>query len=277
MITAQVWMDELKRPMLWQSGESLWTHPHIATEMLKAHLSPETDAASYKPDTIQAICDHLHGAMQLDAGKRVVDLGCGLGLYCHTLGQKGLTMLGIDLSENSVQYARALCADVDAEFCCASYLQPFANGAFDAAIMVSQDYGVLAPAQREQLLGNIRAALKDGGLFAFDVPTLAAFAKRSKNTVATWETAPSGFWRPHPYVLLQKTNFYPEQHTLCDLYCVVDDTVATYRIWQTYFSKSTITRELAAAGFAVDALWGSLIGEPYAQTGLTLGVLCRKL
>jgi hypothetical protein len=55
-------------PDLYQPGAPLWTEHHIAEEMLKAHLYPETDAASYRPETIEAICTTLPERMKLPRG-----------------------------------------------------------------------------------------------------------------------------------------------------------------------------------------------------------------
>jgi len=245
--------------------------------MLKAHLSPDTDAASYKPTKIQAICETIFKAAGLKAGDSLVDLGCGPGLYCHVLASKGLKATGVDWSENSIAYARNLCKGQEASFLHQSYLEPFGQTAFDASCMISQDYGVLSLEQRKTLLGNIRAALKPGGCFALDVPSLAAYEQKQKETAPTWETAERGFWRPHPYLALHTTYFYPEISTLCDIHAVLDDGMTVCRVWQTFFSPDTIRQELADGGFAVKAVWSSLQGDAWKEESPLLGILCQKI
>ena len=44
--------------------------------------------------------------LKLKEGKRVIDFGCGPGLYATRLAQKGAFVTGIDFSENSINYAR---------------------------------------------------------------------------------------------------------------------------------------------------------------------------
>ncbi|MCE5344038.1 MAG: class I SAM-dependent methyltransferase, partial [Eubacteriales bacterium] len=168
MLSYQTWQKELERPIPYQSGAPFWTQPHIAREMLKTHLDPATDAASYKPDTIQAICAHLQTAMGWTAQTRLVDLGCGPGLYCRQIAALGVAVTGVDQSANSLRYARTQCRDQNANFLNASYLEPFGENTFDAALLISQDYGVLSGEQRQTLLGNIHPALKTGGRFALD-------------------------------------------------------------------------------------------------------------
>lgn len=270
-------LHTLRRPAPYEAGESLWTHPHIAAEMLKAHLDPTTDAASYAPDTIDRICTHLEGVMRLGDGSRAVDLGCGPGLYCHRLATLGVDVTGIDQSENSLRYARDLCNGQNASFVQSSYLDPFGEDAFDAALLISQDYGVLPPAGRASLLANVHRALHGGGLFALDVPTTAAYEARAHEPATAWEAADAGFWRPYPYLTLHAIHLYPELPALCDLYAVLDGDIAAYRVWQTYYTEDALRLELTAAGFAIEAVWGDLTGLALRDGARTMAMLARKL
>ncbi len=276
MLPIQTWIDELARPQAYQPGAQLWTDDYIAQGMLAAHLSPDTDAASYRPQTIRAICDHLARAMGLKAGDAVVDLGCGPGLYCRELAARGLTLTGIDWSQNSLRHARELCSGQSAVFHQASYLQPFGREQFDAALLIYEDYGVLAPEQRRTLLRNVHAALRPGGLFALDVASLSQFAQRRREAMPTWESTDRGFWRPHPYVALHTTHFYPEIPAVCDVHGVLDDQMTVYRVWQTYYSPQTIEDELRENGFEVRAAWSDLMGRPWQEESMSIGILCRK-
>lgn len=269
-------INQVKKPSLYQSGASLWTHPHIAKEMLRAHLSPNTDAASYKPETMDAICDHLSSRMGFDKGNRIVDLGCGPGLYCQRLAQRGYQMTGIDQSENSIQYAKELCASLPAEFVCGSYLDRLPCSEMDGAIMISQDYGVLSTDQRKAFLKNVRSALKPGGVFAFDVASLAAYQAIEKSAQPTWSAAEKGFWRSHPFLVLEDVFCYPEASCTCYLYAVLDEELTVYRIWQTYFTPESIAKELEDNGFTLLEASANLSGDDWTQQSLTIGVICKK-
>ena len=49
-------MELSEKPRIYTPGDSvLWTDPHIAGQMLKAHLDPGNDSASYKPETREKI------------------------------------------------------------------------------------------------------------------------------------------------------------------------------------------------------------------------------
>lgn len=276
MISIKSILPEMNRPLPYQGGAELWRDPHIAGEMMKAHLSLDTDAASYKPDRIRAICDSLPARMGLTSGARVVDLGCGPGFYCHRLAEQGISITGIDWSENSIRYAETLCAGQEVTFRRGSYLEPFALEEFNGALLISQDYGVLSPGLRQTLLHNIHAALRPRGMFALDVPSKAAFEALRQTAAPTWEAVDKGFWRPHPYIMLSKTYFYPDISASCDLYAVLDDKATIYRIWQTYFTPDSICSELREGGFDGMEISSSLLGEPWAEESFVLGVVCRK-
>ena len=276
MLTISNGLHELENPALFTPGAELWNDSHIALQMLKAHLSPETDAASYKPETIKRICNFLPQAMGLKNGAKIVDLGCGPGLYASEFSQMGHTVTGIDRSNSSIAYARKQNAGQQAVFINDSYLKPFGENCFHAAVMISKDYGVLSPDHRKILLKNIHASLKPDGFFALDVHSLNDLKRLQENATRSWESADSGFWRPHPYIALSKKCFYPEASVACDLHAVLDDEFTVYRIWQTYFSPESIKKEIQASGFMVRAIWSNLMGDPLNDDSLVLGILCQK-
>lgn len=266
-----------RRPALYEQGEELWNDPHISKEMLEAHLAPDTDAASYRPEKMEAICGFLPRALGLKPGDSAVDLGCGPGLYCARLAAKGVSMTGIDRSENSIRYAQAQASDRE-DYRLTSYLEPFGEARYDAALMIWQDYGVLSPENRRLLLHNIRSTLKPGGRFAFDVPTMAAYRQRMEESTQKWYASDGGFWRPGRHFVLQETYFYPEQSALCDLYIVLDeDGTQVYRNWQTFFTPESIRLELKEVGFRVEQTLASLWGGEYDTASSEMGVICQKV
>ncbi len=96
-----------QKPALDEPGEALfWNDPYISQQMLKAHLDPNTDAASRKPDTIERSITWIYNQLKLERGSRFLDLGCGPGLYTIRLARRDLDVTGIDFSANALEYAR---------------------------------------------------------------------------------------------------------------------------------------------------------------------------
>ena len=274
-------MEDLLRcdhkPAPYEPGAEMWNDAYISTQMLAAHLSPDTDAASYRPQKIKAVCDYLPQALGLKEGACLVDLGCGPGLYANRFAKMGCDVTGIDLSQHSIAYAKAHAATARERFKAGSYLEPFGEREFDAALLVSEDYGVLSPSGRKTLLANIYAALKPGGRFALDVSSLCAYEQRKRDARDVWYTSEAGFWRPHAHAVLQRTYFYEELSALCDFYAVLDTDITAYRNYQTFFSRQSITQELAQSGFQVKEVLSALWGEEYREDAKTIAIVCEKV
>ena len=77
----------------------------------------------------------------------------------------------------------------------------------------------------------IYRALKDGGIFVFDVSTRALRLREGlKNR---WYVSEAGFWRQGKHLVLEEGFDYPENNTWLNQYIVIDEdhTVKTYRLW----------------------------------------------
>jgi len=96
-----------QRPIPFTPGEPLfWNDPHISAQMLKAHLDPKIEAASRTPETIDRSVQWILDTIALKADDKVLDLGCGPGLYASRFAHAGLQVTGVDYSHNSIEYAR---------------------------------------------------------------------------------------------------------------------------------------------------------------------------
>lgn len=270
------------KPAPYEPGEPLfWDDPHISAEMLKAHLDPETDAASRQPETIDRICDWIIEHFGLKPGDRVLDLGCGPGLYAMRLAKRGLKVTGIDYSRRSIEYARRAAADqgLDIEYRYQDYLaQDYhlgdASERFNLAIMVYCDFPVLSDEKQGILLGRVARALKPGAKFAFDVFTPE---DPSYKETSSWSVSGpnGGFWSAEPYLSLYRKFHYPETDTWLDQYLIVreDLSVKVYRNWDCVYTPESIRKALDAHGFALDEVWGGLDGSEYGPDATTLGVV----
>jgi len=134
-----------QRPDLDEPGEALfWNDPYISQQMLKAHLDPNTDAASRKPETIGRSVAWIVKKLKLERGSRFLDLGCGPGLYAIRLERGGLDVTGIDFSPSSLEYARlqARQENLSINYVLQDYLTLDYEGVFDSACLIYFDLGV---------------------------------------------------------------------------------------------------------------------------------------
>jgi 2-polyprenyl-3-methyl-5-hydroxy-6-metoxy-1,4-benzoquinol methylase len=86
--------EHSRRPPLFSvyTAEELWTDPHLAEQMLAFHIDPSQDLASRNHAFIQRSVDWLNERFDLAVGTRVLDLGCGPGLYANTLAELGASV-----------------------------------------------------------------------------------------------------------------------------------------------------------------------------------------
>lgn len=266
----------LQKPEPFERQASIWTDPRIAPQMLEAHLDAATELASYSPERIERTVSFLLGELRLSEGSRLVDLGCGPGLYAERFARCGVAVTGIDISESSLAYAgeQARRAGLAIEYRKQSYCDAFGEGRFDAALLVWEDFGVLSPDDRQAVLRNVVAALRPGGRFALDVASERRLAGLDPR--GTWESCKSGFFRTHPHVVIGKTWLFPETNSYCETSVVVDDEIAVYHNHLTVFTEQRIERELSLAGLTVEYVGGDLAGSPLTEESSQLGIVAVK-
>ncbi|MBI4788747.1 MAG: class I SAM-dependent methyltransferase [Chloroflexi bacterium] len=73
--------------------------------MLREHLSQAHDAASRRVEIIDKQVAWIHAAVLSGRPTRLVDLGCGPGLYTSRLAKLGHDCIGLDFSPASNAYA----------------------------------------------------------------------------------------------------------------------------------------------------------------------------
>ncbi len=266
----------MEPPKPWEPGEArYWDDPHIATEMLKAHLDPNTRMASAPEAFVDASVAWIMKRLGLTAGDTIIDLGCGPGLYSRRFAERGLGVVGVDLSQNSIDYARA--HDPASTYRCMNYLELADEAAYDAAVIIYGDYSALQDADRAKVLANVHRALKPNGWFAFDVPTRVHHQRH--NCGNSWSVEPNGgFWKPGPYISLTCHFAYPEQDLAVEQYVIVenDGTISVYRNWYRNFDAGSITSELKEGGFVVRDLYSVLAGIPFDPDGEWIAAVAQK-
>lgn len=268
-----------EKPQPFAPGEPLfWDDPHISAQMLKAHLNPDNDLASRRPETIQKSVDWLIASLGLRAGDSILDLGCGPGLYAASLAEKGLRVTGVDYSRRSIDHATEFARrhNLDIQYRYQNYLTIEDENLYDAALLIYGDYCPLSPEQRKKLLGNVRRALKPGGHFVLDVTTPTHRQKfGSRNG---WYAVETGFWKPGRHLVLEEGFDYPDQSIFLDQAIVIEENgkVSVYRNWFQDFTRKTITAELEEGGFVVQGVWNDLIGTPFTEDTDWIGIVAKK-
>ncbi len=153
------------------------TERHHWFEPIADHLGEAYLRYSFTKGTVQEV-DHLVGALALEPGDCVLDVGCGPGRHAHELGRRGVTVVGIDISARFIELARRD-APPSTSFChldarnLATLLDPGPGrdsglGPFDAVICLCQGaFGLMtANGDDEAVIAGISSVLRPGGRLA---------------------------------------------------------------------------------------------------------------
>lgn len=244
-------INQSQKPKLYTPGNAvMWTDPHISKQLLEIHLNPDIDLASRKGSSIKRTINWTFEQVQGEA-LNILDLGCGPGLYTQQIAQKGHQVTGVDISENSIRYAReqAKINNLDISYINKNYLElELPEKEFDLVMMIYTDLGVLLPAERSQLLKTVEKSLKPGGVFIFDVLNDRDLDK--KVSPKNWEVAEQGFWRENPYFTLSESFFYEKEKVILNQHIVAEDeNIDVYRFWTHFFSHDDLNKILQPYGF----------------------------
>lgn len=268
-----------EKPALFaQSQDSIWLDEHLSGQMLIAHLSQATEGASRKESFIEASVQWLVEVAALPSSARVLDLGCGPGLYAEKFARRNFQVVGIDFSAKSIDYARkqAEKKQTGITYYCQDYLQAeFGTPGYDLILLAYCDLGVFSPENRQKVLSKCFQALAPGGKLIFDVFTPAKY--RDFAPEQRWQMEEENFWSSERCLHLQKTEAYPAAKTyLAQHYLVGTNWQKEFFIWETVFEPAELLAECRTIGFTRSQLYGDLTGSPYDTASETLCVVLAK-
>ncbi|MEK5056800.1 SAM-dependent methyltransferase [Paenibacillus sp. FSL H7-0326] len=271
-------LNQLHVPLQFErTDHTFWQEPHIADQLLEAHLNSDAEGASRSFEFIDKSIDFIQLAALQKPYQKVLDLGCGPGLYCERLAKKGYTVTGIDFSENSIRYAKeqAIKQGLDIEYRCGNYMDLNESNRYDLALLIYCDYGALAPADRSKLLFNIWNSLKNGGMLLLDVFSQYKFDQFKEEQY--WSLHENGgFWSRDSYAAIVRNLKYPNRVTLEQTTVVTEEKIATYNIWHQFFTAESLIEEVSAAGFIVKGIYNDVSGEAGTEESQTIAIWLEK-
>ncbi len=266
-----------KPPLYMKSEAAFWNEEHISQQMLNAHLDPNFEGASRKAVFIDKSAQWIGGNLPPNKYNKLLDLGCGPGLYTERFAKMGYQVTGIDFSERSIDYAKKAAKQqgLDISYHCRDYLNMDIDKNFDVSTMIYCDYGALSTEDRKKLRNYVYQHLTSGGRFLFDVFSMEFYHqfKESKS----WEICPEGgFWSGEEYMLFQGNYKYEEHVTLEQMILMTDDKITPYYLWNTCFTKESLLREVEETGFKVIEVFGDVAGDLYHKDKTTIAILLEK-
>ena len=119
-----------------------------------------------EPDA-RAWVDTILARWDLPVGSRVLDMACGRGRHARWFTEAGMSVTGIDISEQSIAEARRMVAD--AQFVVHDMREPFQRESFDAACCLFTSLGYFDDKRDDQRVFDAAwHSLVPGGGFVVD-------------------------------------------------------------------------------------------------------------
>lgn len=249
-----------KKPNLYEPGtHMMWTEPYIQPFLLEAHLSNHTDAASRKQPKIEKIVEFI--LVNQKNKSKILDLGCGPGLYLKEMAKYGHETYGIDFSQYSLDYAEKINQELklNMKLIHGDYiLTPFPKD-LDIISLIYCDFGVLSDQNQKILLSKVHQSLNKEGFLVLD------FYNENKRIMIKesndFEIEEKGFWRPHPHIVLNQTFHYEDQMAFLDQHIVMDENLSVYRFYNHYYTDQKIIEMMKNIGFSSVEIYHDIIDE----------------
>jgi SAM-dependent methyltransferase len=155
-------------------------------EPIADHLGAAYLRYSFTKGTEQEVA-FLVEALRLEPGMRLLDVGCGPGRHAHAFAERGIEVVGIDISRRFVDLATAS-APAGATFRRLDARALDYDAEFDAAVSLCQGaFGLVGPGADEEVLAGMARALRPGGRVA--VSAFSSYFSVKYQTDATFDAA----------------------------------------------------------------------------------------
>lgn len=257
-------LDVVRRepvPIPWAEGDNIpWNDPDFSRRMLAEHLTQDHGAASRQFTTIDEHVNWIHEKVLNGMPSRILDLGCGPGLYTSRLADLGHDAWGIDFSPASVEHANRTTS-------LEHYLGDVRQTSFgqnnDLVMMLYGEINAFKPSDFADILQRARESLTARGRILLEPHTLEAVEQMGSG-LRTWRTRESGLFSDRPHLYLEECFWDSEQATATVRYIIVDaatSEVTRYAQSVCYYGGDMLEEILNRAGLRATLTAPSLTGN----------------
>jgi SAM-dependent methyltransferase len=254
------------KPAPWAEGEKIpWNDPRFSRRMLKEHLSQKHDAASRRTGKIKKQVDWIHNFILGGKASRILDLGCGPGLYSARLAALGHACHGIDFSPASIEYA-VKHAPAGCTYSLGDIRTTDFGSDYDLIMLIFGEFNVFTPEDAKLILDKACLALNPGGKLLLEVSTFDAVYETG-NQPATWYSAENELFADEPHLCLMESFWDEEQAVAVERYFIVNAAsgeVTRYASSTQAYTDEQQVEMLTKAGFEPPLFYPSLTGKPAA-------------
>lgn len=220
-------LDVVRResvPKPWAEGEKIpWDDPDFSRRMLNEHLSQEHDAASRRFEIIDSHVRWIHDQVLKGNPTRILDLGCGPGLYTNRLARLGHRCVGIDYSPASIAYAKEQAEEEGLE---CTYIQQdirtadYGDG-YGLVMLIFGEFNVFRPEEARGILEKAYRALAPNSFLLLEPHTFEAVLKIGEQP-SSWYSAEEGLFSDEPHFCLRENFWDAEDNVAIERYYIIN-------------------------------------------------------
>jgi len=233
-----------------RSSEAIWNDEHISKSFFETQLDESHDMASRKPENRMKIVNYINE--KIKPNSKIIDLGCGPGLYSYELGKMGHNVLGVDFNIEAYNYAKKIKSIkniVEYQHC--NYLKDTINGKYNVAMIIFCDISALIPEEQKLLLQKINELLDDDGILVFD--TFGKSVMETKRNEKNWYLSQGNdFWSNEPYILMTECKIFKNENTIGTRYFLINQKngkIKEFTMWDQYYDENSIRQFLFENSF----------------------------
>jgi SAM-dependent methyltransferase len=257
-------------PRPWAEGDKIpWNEPGFSRRMLDEHLSQAHDMASRRSPTIDRQAEWIHERVFQGKPRKILDLGCGPGLYADRFITRGHVYTGIDFSPASIAYARKS-SGAGASFIEGDIRTVGFGHGHTAVMSIYGELNVFTKADAELILAKAGATLEEGGILVVEAHTFDC-VKRIGMASPAWRAAERGVFSDGPYIQMTESFWCEEDAVAIQRFYVLEEggaEAAFYTQSIQAYTDASYTALVEKAGFTGIELHPSLTGAPRGDGNL---------
>lgn len=272
-------LEIAKNPEPFEEGtQEIWLDPDLADFVLKAHFDENIPGGSRESRFIDETIDFINKIAPVEKYKKVIDLGCGPGLYSQYLAMKGYDVVGIDFNKTSIEYAinEARKKDLSIDYRNEDMMHIEFENEFDLALLIYQIYGVFSPENRKKILSKVHRSLKTGGFVLLDVLSETSYEKFQQNLMWGLSRKDNPL-SDRKHLTLYASLKYPDNVTLAKNVLVFGDgKIINYNYWNQHYTVESLEKEVNDAGFILEEVYADVNGGDYVPGSESFAAVLKK-
>ncbi len=242
-----------------------WEDSDFSRRMLAQHLEQSHGAASRPKREVALQTAAMWEWLGLAPGARLLDVGCGPGLYACDLARRGAEVFGLDVSPAALAHAETHFSSCQRSLMADYRHLPIAPGSMDAAIFLYGQFATMPPDEALDVLSELASVLRPGGLLLLELLDPERVDRSDSNW---WFTDSGGLWGDFPYLHLGERHWDEAQQASLERYYILNletGELHEYALADQVYTPDDIRRMARAVGMEVERVLPAWDGLPLSD------------